>query len=148
MIAMSNVASNYALDLRETFDNVRKHKMRLKLAKFSFGLTFGKFLGILISQQGIEANPSQIKAITEMPNPKNIKQVQKLTGCIAALRRFIPQASKKFLPFFKVIKDASKIHKLVWNKECEQSFLTLKEFLSNPPILVQDLPRERLKIYL
>lgn len=96
----------------------------------------------------MEADPSQIKAIADMTNPTSIMQVQKLTGYIAVLRRFIPQTSQKCFPLFKTIKDASKTRKLVWSKECEQSFLTLKEFLSNPLILVQDSPREQLKIYL
>lgn len=80
MISLSNVASNHIIDIQEIFDNVKKHKMRLNPAKCSFGITSRNFLGFLISQRGIQAGPSQIRAITEMPVPKNIKQVQKLKG--------------------------------------------------------------------
>lgn len=122
--------------------------MRLSPAKCSFGLTSRKFLGFLISQRGIEIDPNHIKAINDMKDPTSVKDVQKLTGCIAALRRFIPQASKKCLPFFQTIKEASKARTFSWNNECKQSLIALNEFLKNPPILTQALPRETLRIYL
>lgn len=118
MIAKSKLAKNHVHDHRENFENVRIHKMRLNLSKCSFGLTSGKLLGFLISQRGIEAETSQIKAIIKVRDPTMVKEVQKLIGCIAALRRFTPQASKKCLPFFQIIKEAFKSPKIIWNEEC------------------------------
>ncbi|XP_074346591.1 uncharacterized protein LOC141685386 [Apium graveolens] len=123
MIKKSKISSSHSLDLRETFENVRRNNMRLNPLKCSFGLTFGKFLGFLVSQRGIEADPSQIKVISEMKDPSTIKEVQRLTGCITALRRFIPQAFKKCNPFFKVIKEASKNKKLMWDDQSEYEAL-------------------------
>ncbi|XP_074373571.1 uncharacterized protein LOC141713906 [Apium graveolens] len=102
----------------------------------------------LISQRGIEADPSQIRAISEMKDPSSIKEVQHLTGCIAALRRFIPQASKKCSSFFKVIKEASRNKKLLWDDQCKESFEAIKAFLTSPPVLARALPRETLKVYI
>ena len=104
MIVKSIKAANHPLDLRETFIRVRDNQVRLNPAKCSFGLTGGKFLGHLLTQRGIEADPSQIKAIREMEPPKTLKDLQVLTGCIAALRRFIPQSSKRSLPLYEAIK--------------------------------------------
>lgn len=115
MIVKSVKASDYIKDLLETFENIRKHNMRLNLAKCSSGLGGGKFLGYLLTHQGIEADPSQIKAIQNMSSPKSLKDLQSLTGCIAALRRFIPQYSKKCLPMFKV-KKASQSKHFLWTK--------------------------------
>lgn len=122
--------------------------MRLSPSKCSFGLGGGKFLGYLLTHRGIEADPKQIKAIQEMPSPKSLKDLQTLTGCIAALRRFIPQSSKPCLPMFEVIKEASHSKHFSWTKECEESFASIKCFLASPSILVKAIPCEPLKVYL
>jgi hypothetical protein len=62
----------------------------------------GEVLGCLISTKGIEANPDKIKALVEMQDPVSVKDVQKLTGRVAALNRFIPRAAERSLPFFQV----------------------------------------------
>jgi hypothetical protein len=68
----------------------------------------GKLLGFIISHCGIEANPEKISAITSMKAPTCIKDVQKLTGCMAALNRFISKLGERWLPFFKLLKHQEK----------------------------------------
>ena len=75
--------------------------MRLNPSKCVFGVASGKFLGFVVSQRGIEANQEKVQAIINMASPKTVKEVQKLTGRIAALNRFVSKASDKCLPFFK-----------------------------------------------
>jgi hypothetical protein len=67
-----------------------------------------------------------------MQPPRNIKDIQKLTGCMAALSRFISRLGEKGLPFFKLLKA---LEKFVWSKEADAAFTQLKEFLASPPIL-------------
>nr|AAS01973.1 retrotransposon protein, putative, Ty3-gypsy sub-class [Oryza sativa Japonica Group] len=74
-------------DLWETFDNLRRYRLMLNPEKCTFGAPSGKLLGFLISGRGIEANPEKIKAIENMKSPTRLKEVQKLTGCMAALSR-------------------------------------------------------------
>ena len=57
-------------DLRETFDNLRKYRMKLNLTKCTFGVPAGKLLGFLVSSRGIEANPEKISAIERMPTDR------------------------------------------------------------------------------
>ncbi|XP_074327138.1 uncharacterized protein LOC141665055 [Apium graveolens] len=71
-----------------------------------------------------------------------------MTGCIAAFRRFIPQSSKRCIPFFSAMKKASKSSHFEWNDDCEKSFSELKAFLTNPPILTRPVPGEPLRVYL
>ena len=78
--------------------------MKLNPKKCTFGVWSGKFLGYMIDQRGIEANPDKIRAILQMQSPTTIKDVQKLTGCIAALTRFMSMSVGKCLPFFKLLK--------------------------------------------
>jgi hypothetical protein len=57
----------------------------------------------LVSTKGIEANPNKIKALFEMQDPISLQDVQKLTGRVAALNRFIPRAAERILPIFQVL---------------------------------------------
>jgi hypothetical protein len=76
-------------DLEETFISLRRFRWKLNPTKCIFGVPSGKLLGFIISNQGIEANPMKITAITDMKAPATTKDEQKLTGCMAAPNRFI-----------------------------------------------------------
>jgi polyhydroxyalkanoate synthesis regulator phasin len=65
----------------------------LNLEKCVFDINKGKVLGCLVSTKGIEANPDKIKELIEMQDLVSVKDVQKLTGRVAALNRFIPRAA-------------------------------------------------------
>ncbi|XP_050246504.1 uncharacterized protein LOC126694327 [Quercus robur] len=78
-----------------------------------------------------------------MTSPRTVKEVQKLTGRIAALNRFVSRATDKCLPFFKTLKQA-----FAWTDECEASFQELKRYLSNPPLLSPSKEEEDLYLYL
>ena len=101
-------------DLRETFDTLRSYNMKLSLEKCAFGVTAGKFIGFMVSQRGIEANPDKIRAIMEMAPPRNVKEVQNLNGKIAALNRFVSRATDRCLPFFRTLKRSFE-----WTAECQ-----------------------------
>ena len=90
--------------------------MKLNPEKCSFGVKSGKFLGYLVSKRGIEANPAQIKAIMEIPSPQSVKDVQKLTGRLATLTRFISRSSEKCQPFFEALR---KCKDFQWNDKAE-----------------------------
>ena len=66
--------------LPETFDMLIQYNMKLNLIKCAFGVSLGNFLGFMVSQRGIEANPDKIQAILNMERPRNVKEVQSLTG--------------------------------------------------------------------
>ena len=89
--------------------------MKLNPSKCAFRVSSGKFLGFMVSQRGIEANPNKIQAILDMEPSKNIKEVQSLTGRVAALNRFVSKATDKCLPFFKVLRKAFE-----WTDECQK----------------------------
>ena len=72
--------------------------------KCIFGIKKGKLLGCLVLARGIEAKPEKIAAIVNMKLPTSKKQVQKLTGRLAALNRFFSRSVEKGLPFFKTLR--------------------------------------------
>jgi hypothetical protein len=132
-------------DLEETFTSLREYQWKLNPNKCVFGVPSGKLLGFIISHRGIEANPEKISAITKMKAPTFIKDVQKLTGCMAALNRFISKLRERGLPFFKLLKHQEKF---VWNTEADQALAQLKDFLSKPPVLTAPRKKEQLLLYL
>jgi hypothetical protein len=76
-------------NLEETFASLLEYRWKLNPNKCVFGVPSGKLRCFIISNRGIEANPEKISTITSMKAPTCIKDVQKLTGCMAALNRFI-----------------------------------------------------------
>jgi hypothetical protein len=91
-------------DLATTFDNLRKFKMNLNPKKCTFGVPSGKLLGYMVSHRGIDPNPEKVPTITKMKPPESLHDVRKLTGCMAALSRFISRLDVSGLPFFKLLK--------------------------------------------
>jgi hypothetical protein len=132
-------------DLEETFSSLRRFRWKLNPTKCVFGVPSGKLLGFIVSNWGIEANPVKITAITDMGAPTTIKNVQKLTGCMAALNRFISRLGERGLPFFKLLKRQDKFQ---WTEEAERALQDLKHHLQSPPILTAPLPGEDLLPYI
>ena len=143
MLVKSITAELHIAHLSEAFQILRNCNMKLNPAKCAFGVSAGKFMGFIVNHLGIEANPDKIKAVLDMPSPLGIKEVQRLTGRIAALSRFVSRASDKCQPFFQVLKKAFQ-----WDTKCEEAFTALKTYLSSPPILVSPIEGELLTLYL
>ena len=80
--------------------------MKLNPAKCAFRVSVEKFLGFIVNSRGIEANLDKIKVVLDMLPPSNIKDIQRLTGRIVVLSRFVSRASDKCQPFFQVLKKA------------------------------------------
>ena len=75
-----------------------------------FGVPKGKLLGYIVSERGIEANPKKITTISNMGPIRNIKGVQRLTNCLAALSRFISRLSERGMPLYKLLKKTDAFH--------------------------------------
>ena len=143
MLVKSTTIELHITHMSEAFQILRAYNMKLNPAKCAFGVSAGKFLGFIVNYRGIEANQDKIKAVLDMPPPSNIKEVQSLTGRVAALSRFVSKASDKCQPFFQVLKKDFQ-----WDTRCEEAFLALKTYLSSPPILVSPSEGELLTLYL
>jgi ribonuclease HI len=131
--------------LEEAFASLREYRWKLNPNKCVFGVPSGKLLGFIISHRGIKANPEKISAITSIKAPTCIKDVQKLTGCMAALNIFISKLGERGLPFFKLLKHHEKF---AWTLEADQALAQLKDFLSKPPVLTAPRKKEQLLLYL
>ena len=119
-------------NLRNIFEILRKHKLRLNASRCLFGVGSGKFLGYMVTHRGIKVNPDKIKAINNLQPPRNPKEVQKLTGITVALNWFISRSTDRCKPFFLLM---NKWKGFEWTEECALAFQQLKEYLSWPPIM-------------
>ncbi|KAI5325535.1 hypothetical protein L3X38_034609 [Prunus dulcis] len=146
MLVKSRTADDHLQNLSIMFGILKDYRMRLNPKKCAFGVSSGKFLGFMISQRGIEANPEKIKAIIDMERPKTTKDIQSLTGRVAALTRFISKATDKCVPFFKALKGGKR--DITWTAECDNAFQALKNYMSKAPLLSKPLPGEILYLYL
>ena len=99
----------------------------------------------MVTYRGIEMNPDQIKAINSLQPPRNPKEVQKLTGMMAALNRFISRSVERCRPFFLLL---HKWKEFEWSEECVMAFQELKRYLSHPPIMSSPVVDEVLFAYI
>ncbi|KAL2246834.1 UNVERIFIED_CONTAM: Retrovirus-related Pol polyprotein from transposon [Sesamum indicum] len=143
MLVKSQQPDGHLEHLKVAFAIMKEHGMKLNPSKCTFGVGGGKFLGYMVSERGIEANPEKIEAILNLKSPTSIKEVQKLTGRIASLNRFISRSADRNLHFFKILR---KVKGFNWTEECEQAFQELKTYLRSPPLLAN--PREGDVLYL
>ncbi|KAM1456695.1 hypothetical protein ACFX13_034798 [Malus domestica] len=120
--------------------------MRLNPNKCAFSVDYGKFLGFMISQRGIKANPEKIKAIFDMKEPVTSKDIQSLIGKVAALTRFISKATDRCAPFFKALKGSKKY--ITWTNEYAEAFKNLKDYMSKALMLSKPEVGDTLIIYM
>ncbi|XP_057720364.1 uncharacterized protein LOC130934856 [Arachis stenosperma] len=119
--------------------------MRLNPLKCAFAMEAGKFLGFMITQRGVEANPEKCQAILQMKSPGCIKDVQRLAGRLTSLSRFLGASATKALPFFNLMKKGMAFE---WTPACEEAFRHFKEILAAPPVLGKPKDGEPLYLYL
>ena len=128
MLVKSVKAELHIIHIAKAFQVLKSYNMRLNPVKCAFGVSTGKFLGFIVNSRGIEANLDKIKVVLNMLPPSNIKEIQRLTGRIATLIRFVFKASNKCQPFFQVLKRAFQ-----WDTHYEEAFTALKTYLSLCP---------------
>jgi len=116
----------HVANLRKCFQQLNLYNVKLNPVKCRFRVRSGKFLGYLVTQLGIEENPKQIEALLGMASPKNKREVQRLTGRVAALNRFISRSTDKCLDFYDVLRGNKKFE---WMTRCEEAFQELKKYL-------------------
>ena len=119
MLIKSKERQDHANHLQQAFDLLRTYGMKLNPTKCAFGVNAGRFLGFMMTQGGIEANPSQLKSVLESPAPSSRKEVQQRTGRLAALGRFISWFTDRLKPFFNTLRGANRAG---WNEECDRAF--------------------------
>jgi hypothetical protein len=145
IVVKTKKASDLLSDLETTFKCLRAKGVKLNPEKCVFRVPRGMLLGFIVSERGIEANTEKIAAITNMGPIKNLKGVQRVMGCLAALSRFISRLGEKGLPLYRLLRKAERF---TWTPEAKEALRNLKALLTNTPILVPPAAGEALLIYI
>ncbi|XP_075521560.1 uncharacterized protein LOC142554767 [Primulina tabacum] len=145
ILSKSREGASFISDLEETFATLMHYGIKLNPAKCIFGVKSGKFLGFIVTDRGIEVNQEKVESVLSMSSPRSVKEVQKLTGRIASLSRFISRSAHRSYPFFQILRKAQQFG---WDEKCEQAFQDLKIHLAGLPVLVKPEPGEKLYVYM
>lgn len=144
MIIKSRYKEDHLTHPRKLFVRLRKYRLKLILNKCIFGAPHGKLQGFIISERGIEVNPSKAKVIIRMPTPWIEKDVHNFLGLVQYIRCFIAQLTPICEPLFKLLR---KNVLTQWNDNCQVAFDKIKNYLLSPPVLVSLEPNCPLIIY-
>jgi len=144
MVVTSQVRDQHVADLEELFTTIVKYRLKMNPEMCVFRVEVGKFLGFLLTKRGIEANPEKTVAILGMRSLISVKEVQQLTGRMAALSRFVSVGGDKGHPYFECLR---RNNRFIWTRECEEAFLKLKEYLASPRVLCKPQLGTPLRLY-
>jgi hypothetical protein len=133
IVVKTRKADDLVDDLRITFDCLRANGVKLNPEKCVFGVPRGMLLGYIVSQRGIEANPEKVAALERMGPIRDLKGVQKVLRCLAALSCFISRLGEKGLPLDRLLK---KHEHFSWTVEAREALDKLKVTLAHAPILM------------
>ncbi|CAF1432643.1 unnamed protein product [Rotaria sordida] len=136
VVIFSPTFEQHVKDLEKVFQALQSANLTLKTSKCQFCRREMRYLGHIITQNGIKPDPDLIKSVTNFPQPKKIKDVQSFLGLTGYYRRFIKDYSKIAEPLLQQLRNCQKgNHHLKWSKECTDAFETLKQRLTNAPIM-------------
>ena len=113
--------------------------------KCDFGVPSGKLLGFIVSNRGIEANPAKIRALSQLAIPRDLKHIQKLAGCIAALSRFISRLGEKALPLYRLLR---RTEHFVWTDATAAGLDEIKTLLASNSVLTAPNIGEPMLLYI
>ncbi|GJT37419.1 reverse transcriptase domain-containing protein [Tanacetum coccineum] len=148
MVIKSKTEPEMIKDVEETLLTLKKVNMKLNPKKCSFKIVEGKFLGYIVTFEGIRANSEKAKVVINMPSPSNLKQMQRLSGKLAALNRFIYKAAERALPCLDTLRKCTNKKDFYWTTEVEEAFQAMKKLITELATLTAPKKEEELMVYL
>ncbi|GKF25235.1 NYNRIN-like protein, partial [Tanacetum coccineum] len=122
--------------------------MKLNPKKCPFGVEEGPFLGHVITKHGIKANPLKVKVVTDLEQPRTLKDIQSLNGKLAALNRFLSKGMERSLAFFKVLKGCKDKKSIQWITKADKALDKIKKLVQILPTLTAPRVGETLTMHL
>jgi len=132
ILIFSKSLEEHLQHLRQIFNILRKHKLYAKLEKCEFLKDELDYLGFLIGKHGIKTQPRKIEAINNWPTPKTQTNIRAFLGITGYYRKFIKDYANIASPLSNLLHKGTAI---IWDDACEQAFQTLKQQLTQSPIL-------------
>jgi len=134
ILIFSKNEEEHAEHLRIVLQRLREHKLYAKFSKCEFWLKKVRFLGHVISEDGISVDPSKIQDVLDWKTPETVPEIRSFLGLAGYYRRFVPDFSKIARPMTELLKKGVKF---VWDDKYDQAFQTLRKLLTSAPVLAQ-----------
>ena len=131
LVRGSNEEEHYQR-LKSVLDKAKQMNLKLNKDKCQIEKTEIKYIGHILSKDGLKADPDKIKAVLDMPAPTDKKGLERFNGMIQYLAQFIPNLSEISAPIRKLCEGYVAWH---WDSEQEDSFNKLKKLVTNTPVL-------------
>ena len=134
ILMYSKDLENHDTHLQVVLETLRKERFNAKLSKCEFWLREVSFLGHIVSEEGIQVDPKKVEVIIEWKPLRNVTEVRSFLGLVGYYRRFVKGFSMTVAPMTRLIQ---KNMKFEWSENCQASFVKLKAFLIEAPVLTQ-----------
>lgn len=138
IVIYGNTLEEHNKHLVNVLQRIEDSGMTIKPSKCAFGVTELKFLGHIVSGQGIHMDPEKVRAIKELKEPTNVTEIRSFIGAASYYRRFVKDFAKIAEPMTKLTRDKVVFQ---WEKEQQKAFDTIKEALMTQPILCHFDPK-------
>ena len=136
VIIFSSSFSEHIRHLRQVFDRFRVAGLKLQPKKCTFGQTKVKYLGHIVSKDGVATDPDKLHRVKNYPTPAKVDEVRSFLGFVGYYRKFIKDFCKIAEPLTNLTRKGVPF---VWDTNCQEAFKTLKQKLLEPPILAYPL---------
>jgi hypothetical protein len=133
ILIFSKTSEEHRLVVREVLRRLQRHGLYAKESKCEFHRTSVQFLGMVVSEKGLEMCKDKVQAIQEWPIPKTVKEVQAFLGFANFYRRFILDYSEITIPLTTLTR---KNQKFLWTPLTQRAFEELRSRFAQAPILV------------
>ena len=132
--------NSHMATLSEIFQRLRAANMKMKPSKCNWVAKEVKYLGHVLSREGIQVDQDKIKVVKEFRTPRNVKELRSFLGLANYYRKFCRHYSRIVAPLHRLLRDGEKYD---WSRECEEAFLKLKNTLMTAPVLAYpDMTKE------
>ena len=128
--------------LRQVLDRMKKAGVTLN-EKCELSTKKVKFLGHIITPEGISIDPEKVQAVAEMPTPTDVPSLRRLLGMVNHVGKFAPNLAEVTKPLRDLLKKETD---WTWDQPQEQAFQKVKQLLSSAPILQHYSPKKKTKV--
>ncbi|KAK3740433.1 hypothetical protein QZH41_004601 [Actinostola sp. cb2023] len=136
--------SNHEEKLRALFECCRTKNIKLNRDKLKLRLTEVKFMGHVISEEGLKADPDKVQGIKEMLTPTSKQDIKRILGMVNYLQKFAPNLSDVTAPMRELLKEANQF---CWDEQIQgKSFEQVKKIISEAPVFKFFDPKEEVEL--
>ena len=143
LLAMKKDFNSFCESLKLLLKKIQEYGLKVRIDKCSFGDMEFNFLGFIASGKGIRPDSNKVKALSSLPYPKNVKQLQSQLGLFNYFSRFIPKFATIAAPLYALTRKEKKFS--IMNED-KKAIDTMKKYLTRQCLLVHFNPEKRIKI--